>query len=110
MYQTINFSAFRTAFERRDRGDQFSYNGLKALFDYLEDGAPDGRGYALEVIELCCAWTEYDTAAEAAKESGWEADEDADEDEAEEAALEWLRDRFDATVIEFDGGVLVENF
>jgi len=109
MYQTINFSAFRTAFERAGRGDQFSYNGLRALFDYLEEDAGLGeRGFALDVIELCCDWTEHASAAEAAEENGWSADEDDDEEAAEDAALEWLHDQ--TTVIEFDGGVIIANF
>jgi len=109
MYLTINFSAFRNAFERKDRGDQFSYNGLRALFDYLEEDSGLGeRGYELDVVGLCCDWTEHASAAEAAEENGWSADEDADEEAAEDAALEWLHDH--TTVIEFDGGVIIANF
>ena len=37
MKQTINFSAFMDAFRAHDRHDQFSYQALRALFDYIEE-------------------------------------------------------------------------
>tara|TARA_R110000782_G_scaffold37450_1_gene88591 strand:+ start:692 stop:964 length:273 start_codon:yes stop_codon:yes gene_type:complete len=40
------------------RKDQFSYEALGLLYEYLEDTDPD---YSLDVIELCCDYTE-DTA------------------------------------------------
>ena len=42
------------------RGKQFTYEGLNALFDYLEE-YEDGTGETIEldVIALCCEYTEY---------------------------------------------------
>lgn len=57
MKQTINFHDFVDAFNRMGRGEQFSYSGLKALFEYLED-IFDGD-YELGVIALCSEWAEY---------------------------------------------------
>ena len=57
MKQTINFRDFVAAFTRTGRNEQFSYSALKALFEYLED-IFDGD-YELDVIALCCVWTEY---------------------------------------------------
>ena len=41
MYQRVTFSDFRQAFHNHDRGNQFSYEGLKALsidsMDQLRD-------------------------------------------------------------------------
>lgn len=45
MKQTVNFSMFCDQF-RAIRPDNFSYNGLKALYDYLEDI----EDYELDVI------------------------------------------------------------
>ena len=45
MIQTINVSDFRDAFKACGRADQFSYEGLGALFDYLEDAAPKPTGW-----------------------------------------------------------------
>jgi len=59
-------------------------------------------------------YSEYSSAVEAASDmSDWEyrPDEDGadyDEDEAEEHARQYLQDR--TTVIEFDGGVIVQAF
>ena len=57
MKQTVNFSQFCDAFHRMGRGKQFSRQGLEVLFDYLEEIDPD---YELDVIALCCEYTEGD--------------------------------------------------
>ncbi len=63
MKQTINKSDFREAFAAMGRGDQFSYAGLGALFDYLEELERDtGEEYELDVIALCCDFSEYSVA------------------------------------------------
>ena len=56
MHITIdNASQFRDEFHRAGRKDQFSYEGLGLLFDYLEEIDPD---YDLDVIALCCDYSE----------------------------------------------------
>ena len=60
MKQTINESMFMDAFQSCDRGTQFSYDGMKALFEYLESYEDDtGEQWELDVIALCCEYTEY---------------------------------------------------
>jgi len=55
MYQTITKRDFIDAFAEMDRDRQFSYDGLEVLYDYLEE-----VGYEeLDVIGLCCDFTEY---------------------------------------------------
>lgn len=47
------------------RGTSFTYDGLEALYDYLldlEDAM--GRQQPLDVIDLCCRYTEYDCWAD----------------------------------------------
>ena len=62
MIQTINKSEFTSAFHRAGRGDQFSYEGLIALYDYLEDYEDStGEQIELDVIALCCDYTEYES-------------------------------------------------
>ena len=62
MKQTINFSQFVDAFNGMGRGKQFSYDGLKALFDYLEQyGEDTGEEVELDVIALCCEYSELDS-------------------------------------------------
>ena len=55
---------FERAFKRFER-DNFSYDGLKALFEYLEEYEEDtGEEVELDVIALCCDYMEYDSLKE----------------------------------------------
>jgi hypothetical protein len=65
MINTINKYEFSDAFHKMGRGDQFSYEGLIALFDYLEMLEDDiGEPIELDVISLCCEYSEYDNLKE----------------------------------------------
>jgi hypothetical protein len=55
MIQTVNSFQFREAFRAMGRANQFSYKGLGALFDFLEEIDPD---FELDVIALCCGYSE----------------------------------------------------
>ena len=60
MKQTINVSQFRDAFQNMNRKENFSYAGLGALFDYLEEYEEStGEEVELDVIALCCEYSEY---------------------------------------------------
>lgn len=64
MYQSINFSSFCDAFYHMGRKDQFTYAGKRALFDYLEQYEEDtGETVELDVIALCCEYSEDDLAS-----------------------------------------------
>ena len=119
MYQTVNFSDFCDAFRSMDRDNNFSYEGKRALFDYLGQYEEDTETeIEFDVVGLDGEFTEYDSATEAAHEyrniySPPERDEDeTDEDYAdrcETESLEWLQDR--TIVIECDNGhVIVQAF
>ena len=57
--QTVTESDFRDAFQAI-RSDNFSYEGLTALYEYLWDLSEDiGEDIELDVIALCCDFTEY---------------------------------------------------
>ena len=65
MKQSINKYQFIDAFHKMGRGEQFSYDGLTALYDYLEQlGDEIGEEIELDVIALCCEYAEYDNFAE----------------------------------------------
>lgn len=69
MKQTVNNHAFIDAFRQAGRADQFSYEGLSALFDYLEELEQDtGEDWELDVIALCCEFTEYISVDKALEE------------------------------------------
>jgi len=56
----VNEYSFRRAFEQL-RPDNFSYDGLTALFDHLEELSDDiGKDIVLDVIAICCDFTEYE--------------------------------------------------
>jgi len=59
MIQTIQLSDFRSSFYNMGRKDQFSYEGLGLIFEYIEDYERDnGEQVELDVIALCCEWNE----------------------------------------------------
>jgi len=75
MKQSINIYDFQRAFKRCDR-DNFSYEGLKALFEYLEQYEDDtGAEVELDVIALCCEYMEYDSINEYNENYGTEHSE-----------------------------------
>ena len=54
-----NVYQFREAFRLAGRMDQFSYEGLEVLFDYLDNLSEDtGEPIELDVIALCCEYYE----------------------------------------------------
>lgn len=61
MKMNVNFSMFVSAFESAGRTTQFSYEGKRTLFEYLCDMEDSmGEEIELDIIGLCCDYTEYD--------------------------------------------------
>lgn len=59
MKTTVTFSDFCDAFYAMDRNDNFSYEGKRALFDYIEQYEQDcGVELELDVVALCCEYNE----------------------------------------------------
>lgn len=57
--QSVYLRDFRDAFQAI-RPDNFSYEGLGALYEYLEELSEDiGDDIELDVIAICCDYTEY---------------------------------------------------
>lgn len=60
--QNVNFSLFCDAFVKAGRESSFSYEGKRALFDYLESVSEDcEQNIELDVVALCCEYSEDDT-------------------------------------------------
>lgn len=88
IYQTIdNASQFRDAFHQAGRKDQFSYEALGLLFDYLENCGSDVE---LDVIAICCEFSE-DTP-EAIAENYSIAIDGLNDGEIKDAVLSYLED------------------
>jgi len=57
----VSESMFRDEFRKYNRTDNFSYEGLGALYDYLIELKNDcGEEWVLDVIGLCCEFVELD--------------------------------------------------
>ena len=64
MKQTVYLSQFKDVF-RATRALNFSNAGLTALYEYLEEYEEStGMQIELDVIGLCCEFSEYDNLAE----------------------------------------------
>ena len=95
MKQSVNLHTFRGAFENL-RPDNFSYEGLEVLFNWLEDYEQDtGTEIELDVVGLCCDWVESDyddIIADYSLDLAIDGFADMDECEQHEAVEEWLQD------------------
>lgn len=57
--ETLNQNQFVDNFQTI-RPDNFSYEGLQAIFTYLEDLSEDiGENIEFDPIAICCEYTEY---------------------------------------------------
>jgi hypothetical protein len=89
MKTTINLYQFRDAFQRANRGSQFSYDGLAVLFEYFEEYEEGtGEEMELDVISICC---EYAEASPEEIADNYNIDiEGLDDDETAEAVRDYL--------------------
>lgn len=57
--QQVNFSQFCDSFSDTYKNN-FTYEGKKALFEYLEELSDDiGENIELDTVALCCEYNEY---------------------------------------------------
>ena len=92
--QTVTESGFRDAFRNIGRADQFSHEALGLLFDYLEQYSEDsGEPVELDVIALCCEYSEMDAEEVAEAYSDAPQPAEIDSDEHDEAVSEWLNEQ-----------------
>ena len=71
MKEQVGFCQFCDRFRNMGRNEQFSYNGKKALFEYLEALEEDlDEEIDLDVIALCCEYTEYESIKEYQEDYG----------------------------------------
>ena len=92
----VTLTDFRNEFTAYNRAEQFSYEGLDALYELLEDCSQD-MPIELDVIALCCDFTEYSDLAEALGNYD------------RMTSLEDLHDN--TLVLELDnGGLILQNF
>lgn len=92
MIKQITFSAFCDAFRNADRNENFSYDGKRALYDYLEDYADQtGEEVELDVIAFCCEYSEDDMDT-IINSYSIDVSEAEDDEEKAEIVAEYLND------------------
>ena len=115
--QTVSESLFHDAFHRMGRAKQFSYGARSALFEYYEEMSEDmGEPVELDVIAICCDWSEY--TVEEAVEAYPQIAEDVEENPTYEDVLDWLNEQTTAILVtrhdpktgENSPSFLVQNF
>lgn len=91
MFTRVNLSDFRDAFRSAGRKDQFSYDGLRVIFDYMEQYEDStGDHVELDAVAICCDY------AEMTPEEIIEANSipyDAAEDDLWDTVRDFLEDR-----------------
>jgi len=95
--QTVYPCEFKQAFNAI-RPENFSNEALEAMYEYFDDLSEDiGQPFELDVIAICCEFTEYENIKEVI--GNYDSIED----------LEDLRDH--TSVIELsDGGLVIQDF
>ena len=94
MITNITLGTFRDAFINHGRGDSFTYQGFKALFEYFQQLEEDsGLMIELDPVAIDCEYTEYS---------------DLEELQGDYPDIETIRDLQNQTsVIEFNHGSLI---
>jgi hypothetical protein len=96
MIKTIGFFEFCDSFSDTYKNN-FTYNGKRALFDYLEQyGEDTGEPVELDTVSLCCEYSEFKDL------------EEVQADYPDIKSMEELQDS--TTVIEFEGGLIIQQF
>lgn len=73
MKRTVNNYQFHRAFEEMNRTDNFTHAGLNALFEYFGQYEEEtGEEMELDVIAICCDFSEYASLAEFQADYGTE--------------------------------------
>ena len=100
---TVNQSQFIDSFSDTYKNN-FTYEGKVALFEYLEQLSEDmGEDIELDTIALCCEYSEYEDLKDF-QHSYY----GRDEKNPSITSIDELRDH--TQVIEFDGGIIIQDF
>lgn len=106
--QTLSKSSFIDAFKQSSRKNQFSYGALSAIFDYLEEYSDStGEPVELDIVAICCEWSEAhwsDIAREYSIDLNDYVD-DEDDDNRIDAVYEYLSNN--STALDLGDGSFV---
>jgi predicted ArsR family transcriptional regulator len=91
MKTTVSVYDFRDAFLKH-RPDNFTYEGLTALYDYLESFEVDtGEELELDVIAICCDFAE-ESWQNISEYYSIDLDDCEDDEEKQQAVADYLTD------------------
>jgi hypothetical protein len=92
-----------------DKNAAWSRAGAYALAEHIEQLEQDlGEETELDVCAIRCEFSEFSNATLAALAYDWQKDEEKSDEENEADALEYLNEN--TSVIQFDGGLIIQDF
>jgi len=109
MKTTVNFSEFRDLFQQI-RPDNFSYDGLKHLFSWLEQYEEDtGEELELDVIAICCEYSEQNWKT-IANDYSIDLDDIETEEKQKQHVMNYLCDNTSVIGSTSDDSFIYQNF
>ena len=109
MKQAINFNDFISAFHAFKRYDQFGYDALKILFNFIEQAEEEtGEEMDLDVIDLCCNYS-ADTVEDVADNYDIDMSECETDADKLEAVLAYLNDNTQVCGVTDTGSIVYCN-
>jgi hypothetical protein len=111
MKTTVYLEDFRAAFNRAGRGEQFSYEGLELIFDYITEYEDEtNEQMELDVVAICCEWNES-TPAEIIEQYDTDINtKGMTEEQIAAAVYEWLNDETIVAATTSDGDLVYVQF
>jgi hypothetical protein len=107
MKTTISVYDFRQAFHDMGRQNNFSYDGLRVLFEALEEYEDStGSEVELDIIALCCEYDEG-TPEDIADAYGYDLEDDGNQ---LNNVLDWLHDQTIVCGVTKDGFIVYQAF
>lgn len=114
MKQSVSFGDFLDRFNSMGRENSFSYEGKKALFEYIEAYEEAiGEEIELDIIALCVEYTEYEDVKEYLEHYSsklYLEDFDGDEEQFNKAVLEEIGDKTQLIQIEDSEGFIILDY
>jgi hypothetical protein len=92
-----------------DKNAAWTRAGAYALAEHIEQLEQElGEETELDIVAIRCEFSEYASATLAALAYDWQKDEEKSDEENEADALEYLNEN--TSVIQFEGGIIIQDF
>lgn len=105
---SLDASEFSNLFDQFGRGDNFTLNARHTLFTCLDDLSDDIGDIEIDIIAICCEWSEY-TVDELTESYSHMVDLDDDLDDGERFDEVLKAVKGNTTVVEVEQGSVNEN-